>query len=241
MGTNIRTGAGAASLDLRAVVQRSPGVHTISNHETMLIKAFLRDEAMNVLCALNEKDAEDPYIVAEFAAIKDSALVMQQGGFRDLFTMDEDRNFHRVVLAYVNQMFQQISGINLITYYAANIYETSIGLSPFLSRILAAANGTEYFAASWIAVFTIEKFGRRQLMLFGAAGQAASMAILAGATSRTSSGLGITAAVFLFVFNTFFAIGWLGMTWLYPAEIVPLRIRAPANALATSANWIFNL
>jgi predicted site-specific integrase-resolvase len=78
----------------------------------MLIKALRRDEAMNVLCALNEKDAEDPYIVAEFAAIKDSALVMQQGGFRDLFTMDEDRNFHRVVLAYVNQMFQQISGVS---------------------------------------------------------------------------------------------------------------------------------
>ncbi|KAI5207819.1 general substrate transporter [Aureobasidium subglaciale] len=205
-----------------------------------LIMKGKEDEAMNVLCALNDKTPDDTYIVAEFTAIKDSAMVMQQGGFRDLFTMDEDRNFHRVVLAYVNQMFQQISGINLITYYAANIYETSIGLSPFLSRILAAANGTEYFAASWIAVFTIEKFGRRQLMLFGAAGQAASMAILAGTTSKTSSGLGITAAVFLFVFNTFFAIGWLGMTWLYPAEIVPLRIRAPANALATSANWIFN-
>lgn len=198
-------------------------------------------EAMEVLCALNNKSEEDPYIVSEFAAIKDSALVMQQGGFKDLFTMDEDRNFHRVVLAYVNQMFQQISGINLITYYAANIYRNSIGLSDFLARILAAANGTEYFAASWIAVFTIERFGRRQLMIFGAAGQAASMAILAGTTSRQSSGLGITAAVFLFVFNTFFAIGWLGMTWLYPAEIVPLRIRAPANALSTSANWIFNL
>lgn len=72
---------------------------------------------MNVLCALNEKDAEDPYIVAEFAAIKDSALVMQQGGFRDLFTMDEDRNFHRVVLAYVNQMFQQISGVSKAKAY----------------------------------------------------------------------------------------------------------------------------
>ncbi|KAG9588636.1 general substrate transporter, partial [Aureobasidium melanogenum] len=205
-----------------------------------LIMKGRENDAMEVLCALNNKSEEDPYIVSEFAAIKDSALIMQQGGFRDLFTMDEDRNFHRVVLAYVNQMFQQISGINLITYYATSIYRNSIGLSEFLSRILAAANGTEYFAASWIAVFTIEKFGRRQLMIFGAAGQAASMAILAGTTSRQSSGLGITAAVFLFVFNTFFAIGWLGMTWLYPAEIVPLRIRAPANALSTSANWIFN-
>ena len=51
-------------------------------------------------------------------------------------------------------------------------------------------------------------------------------------------GPGIVGALFLFIFNSFFAVGWLGMTWLYPAEIVPLRIRAPANALATSANWV---
>jgi hypothetical protein len=79
-------------------------------------------------------------------------------------------------------------------------------------------------------------------MLFGSVGMAASMAILAGTTSQVgNSHLGIAAAVFLFVFNTFFAIGWLGMTWLYPSEIVPLRIRAPSSALSTSANWIFNV
>lgn len=137
-------------------------------------------------------------------------------------------------------MFQQISGINLITYYAATIYQNEIGLSGFISRILAAANGTEYFLASWIAVFTIEKFGRRQLMLFGAAGQSFSMIILAIMDSIGGKGPGVVAALFLFIFNSFFAVGWLGMTWLYPAEIVPLRIRAPANALSTSANWAFN-
>jgi hypothetical protein len=137
-------------------------------------------------------------------------------------------------------MFQQISGINLITYYAANIYENEIGLSGFLSRILAACNGTEYFLASFIAVFTIEKIGRRPLMLFGAVGMSLSMVVLAVTNWHGGGPAGIVAAAFLFIFNTFFAIGWLGMTWLYPAEIVPLRIRAPANALATSANWAFN-
>ena len=77
-------------------------------------------------------------------------------------------------------------------------------------------------------------------MLVGAIGMSASMVILAISTSIEGKGAGGVAACFLFVFNTFFAIGWLGMTWLYPAEIVPLRIRAPANALATSANWLFN-
>jgi MFS family permease len=137
-------------------------------------------------------------------------------------------------------MFQQISGINLITYYAANIYENEIHLSGFLARILAACNGTEYFLASFIAVFTIEKVGRRPLMLIGAVGMSLSMVVLAVTNSIGGSAAGIVAAAFLFIFNTFFAIGWLGMTWLYPAEIVPLRIRAPANALASSANWAFN-
>lgn len=92
-------------------------------------------------------------------------------------------------------------------------------------------------------------------MLFGAAGQSFSMIILAVMVYPTpkhstcaclnpvqdklgGKGPGIVAALFLFLFNTFFAVGWLGMTWLYPAEVVPLRIRAPANALATSANWV---
>ncbi|KAL9085791.1 MAG: hypothetical protein Q9165_007423 [Trypethelium subeluteriae] len=227
-----------------------------------LILKGRENEAMDVLAALSNLGPEDPFIHNEFAAIKDTVLEASKFGFSDLFTMgmhfssrttlllvsdpetdeptDENRNFHRVVLAYVNQMFQQISGINLITYYAETVFEEYIGLDPFISRILAACNGTEYFLASWIAVGLVERSGRRTLMLIGAAGMSGSMAILAGATSHKGHGTGILAATFLFVFNTFFAIGWLGMTWLYPAEIVPLRIRAPSNALSTSANWIFN-
>lgn len=56
--------------------------------------------------------------------------------------MGPDRHLHRTCLAYVNQTFQQISGINLITYYAATIYQNEIKLDPLTSRILAAANGT---------------------------------------------------------------------------------------------------
>jgi sugar porter (SP) family MFS transporter len=205
-----------------------------------LILRGREDEALHVLSHLSDLPSDDPYIRSEFAAIKDTVIEMKQGSFADLFKMGEDRNFHRVVLAYVNQVFQQISGINLITYYAATIYEREIKLDPLLSRILAACNGTEYFLASWIAVFLVEKVGRRKLMVFGAVGMSGSMAILAGMTHLGGSGPGIVAAAFLFIFNTFFAIGWLGMTWLYPAEIVPLKIRAPSNALSTSANWAFN-
>ncbi|PMD65982.1 putative MFS monosaccharide transporter [Hyaloscypha bicolor E] len=203
------------------------------------------DEALNVIAALADLPTDDRLVRTEFVEIKDTVLEMKEHGWADLFSMGPERNFHRVVLGYVNQVFQQISGINLITYYAATIYQQYIGLGDVTARLLAAANGTEYFIASWVAVYTIEKFGRRSLMLFGAAGMSGSMAILAGMNYMSQSNMGgsapgVISAVFLFVFNTFFAVGWLGMTWLYPAEIVPLKVRAPANGLSTSANWIFN-
>lgn len=68
-----------------------------------------------------------------------------------------------------------------------------------------------------------------------------SMAILAGMTAHVEiKACALVATVMLFVFNSFFAVGWLGMTWLYPAEVTPLAIRAPANAISTTANWAFN-
>ncbi|OTB05179.1 hypothetical protein M426DRAFT_57113 [Hypoxylon sp. CI-4A] len=205
-----------------------------------LILKGREEEAREVLAALADTSIDDQEVHNEFVAIKETVIEMSKGSFRDLFTMDKDRNFHRTMLAFVNQMFQQISGINLITYYAPVIYG-SLGMSGFMARLLAAVNGTEYFLASWPAVFLVERVGRRKLMLFGATGQALSMAVLAGANSAPDNTRAQAVAVaFLFVFNTFFAVGWLGMTWLYPAEITTLRTRAPANALSTSSNWIFN-
>ncbi|KAJ3499350.1 hypothetical protein NLG97_g396 [Lecanicillium saksenae] len=209
-----------------------------------LVMAGREDEALDVLEALNEKPRTDIIIQKEFANIKETVVEMSKGSYRSLFDMSEYREFHRVVLAYVNQMFQQISGINLITYYAPTLYG-KVGLKGNnINKLLAACNGTEYLLASFIPIFIIEKTGRRPLMLFGAFGMSVSMAVLAGCNWRLEAlgdtRAGIGQAVFLFVFNSFFAIGWLGMTWLYPAEIVPLKIRAPTNALSTSGNWIFN-
>ena len=86
-----------------------------------------------------------------------------------------------------------------------------------MSRLLAACNGTEYFIAGLIAIPLIERVGRRKLMLFGAFGQMASMIILAGSSSTAvidemgapvlNTTYGVVATIFLFGFNTFFAIG----------------------------------
>lgn len=90
-----------------------------------------------------------------------------------------------------------------------------LGLSDVKSRILAACNGTEYFLASLVAIALIDRVGRRKLMLFSATGQCITMVLLAVLGSISNSPANIVSAVLLFVFNSFFAIGWLGMTWLY--------------------------
>lgn len=110
--------------------------------------------------------------------------------------------------------------LTMCRYYAATIYENSIGLSPLMSRILAACNGTEYFIASCIPIFLVERLGRRPLLLVGSVGMALSFVVLTVTTNRllaatnagqNNTGASITAATFFFIFNTFFAVGWLGL------------------------------
>jgi hypothetical protein len=61
---------------------------------------------------LSDLPQDDKRIQEEFQAVKDVTLEMSRGGFRDCFKMNKNRNFHRTVLAYVNQMFQQVSFVS---------------------------------------------------------------------------------------------------------------------------------
>jgi len=84
------------------------------------------DEALDILECLNEKSRDDPTIQNELLSIKETVKEMSKGSYRSLFDMSEYREFHRVALAYINQMFQQISGINLITYYVSSPFPTPV-------------------------------------------------------------------------------------------------------------------
>jgi MFS family permease len=180
-----------------------------------LIMQGKEEEALEVLEYVGDMTRDDPVIMTEFDDVKQTVIEMSKGSYRSLFEMTDYREFHRVILAYTNQMFQQISGINLITYYAPTLY-AGIGLGQNnYPKLLAACNGTEYLMASFIPIFIVEKVGRRPLMLFGSAGMALSMAALAVSNfyvtrdpNNVNTQAGIAQAVFLFVFNSFFAVGW---------------------------------
>lgn len=75
-----------------------------------LIMQGREEEALEVLEYVNDMSRDDPVIITEFDDVKQTVIEMSKGSYRSLFEMTDYREFHRVVLAYVNQMYQQISG-----------------------------------------------------------------------------------------------------------------------------------
>ncbi|KAF9890846.1 hypothetical protein FE257_005417 [Aspergillus nanangensis] len=191
-------------------------------------------------CLISEDDLVVSTDVAEITkAIVEGKSASEEGSFMDVFKNGPQRFLHRTLLGMGGQMMQQMSGVNLITYYNTVIFEKSVGMSHNLALLVAGFNGVAYFVSTLVPIWTIDRLGRRKLMLFAAAGQCACMAILAGTVADGSHAAGIVATLMLFLFNFFFGVGLLAIPWLLPAEYAPLPIRTRSAALATATNWIF--
>ncbi|KWU45679.1 general substrate transporter [Rhodotorula sp. JG-1b] len=201
-----------------------------------------RREGRETLARIYEADAHSEHINGLVDAMDSAAAQVANSRFKDIFTHGPTQNFRRASLGFVAQILQQITGINLISYYSATLFE-QIGLSPLLSRYLALANGIEYALAAFASIMFVDTLGRRKTMIWGSIGCGICMMILTGLVHASDNGqkaCGYAATVFLFVFNTSFAFGWLGSGWLYPSEISTLAVRAQANGLSTCANWLGN-
>ncbi|KAK7222986.1 hypothetical protein V2G26_010989 [Clonostachys chloroleuca] len=196
------------------------------------------NEASEVLEALYDVPADDPIVHSQLQAIR-GVQAATTTKFKEVFRMGSTKNFHRSALAYWIMVLQQLTGINVITYYSTTIYEQEIGLSPYIARLLAGCTATVYFLSSIPALWTMERLGRRTLLMSGSAGMMVSMVIMGVMMQISGSrAAGIVAAAFIFIYQFFFASTWSPASWIYPAEIVPLSIRVQANALSVSANWL---
>ncbi|KAH6970887.1 general substrate transporter [Ilyonectria sp. MPI-CAGE-AT-0026] len=235
------------ALQILFAVVTLAGVIFLPESPRWLVAHDRHDEAREILWAVNKNakqiNKDDPAISRNLAeiqhAIREEREAAQTSSFKAMFKNGDQKFLYRTLLGIGGQFMQQLSGINLITYYAPVIFQKSVGMTQRMSLLLAGFNGVAYFFSSLIPIWIIDRLGRRKLMLFAAAGQCACMAILAGTVSDGGTAAGIVAIVMLFLFNFFFAVGLLAIPWLLPAEYAPLAIRTRAAALATASNWIF--
>lgn len=219
-----------------------------------LIAHGYEDEAFSILADLEKKDTNDPFILAQHKEIvftvqyerenspKWSELLRgKTGGKAGTHTI------RRLILGAGTQFMQQFAGINVTSYYLPTVLISSVGLSEELARLLAACNSISYLLFSLIGIPNVERWGRRKMLMYAAAGQFFSylmITILLGLNEQPDFGpkkqVASASVAFFFLYYVFFGIGFQGVPWLYPTEINSLAMRTKGAALGTATNWMAN-
>ncbi|KAF2262282.1 sugar transporter STL1, partial [Lojkania enalia] len=216
----------------------------------LLIRKGKHEEAFEVLAALEGHGAtpDSPSVHAQFTIIKeilDREHVATYTWWQLLRGQGPPGVLRRMILGAWMQAMNQISGINVTSYYMSYIFINALGISELLSRILAAAGSVDYLVFACLAYFVIERFGRRKVMMTSAAACSTCWIVISIALGLSEKGgdeykLGIVAVSFFFAFFASFGMGVLGVPWLYPTEINALEMRTKGASLAMATNWIMN-
>ncbi len=201
------------------------------------------EEAAASLAAFHGLSADSFEVRSELAGIETSLEETSQHAAKltDLLRMGEDKLAYRFGLCILLQFFQQMSGSNLISVYATILFEKNLGMSPLLSRTLSGGALTWKFFSSFLAFFCIERFGRRFVFIVSGAGMSACMIALAVATSypKDNYAAQVAAGCFIYLYNTFVPIGFLGANFLYCTEVAPLRLRMAMSSISTANHWLW--
>ncbi|KAF5963797.1 sugar transporter [Fusarium bulbicola] len=207
------------------------------------------EECLKVLARIQGTSTDDPQVQVLHSVITQTVAYetsVGAGSWKDLLKEDSIKSRKRLLLACFLQASQQLGGINSIIYYSSTLFEKSVGFSAHMSALMSGFLQTWFFVASFIPWVLIDRIGRRPLLLSMISVMAATMAVQAGLiyqvenNTSTAHAAGIAAAAMLFVFQGAFTIGFQATVWVYPSEILPLRLRQRGSSISTAANWIFN-
>jgi SP family xylose:H+ symportor-like MFS transporter len=195
-----------------------------------LIKQRRTDEALAVLERVNGPD--------EARRERDSievALALEQGSIRMLFTPGMSI---ALVIGVVLAVLQQVTGINVFLYYGPEIFKSIAGDASDAALLQTVVVGAVNLTFTIVAIWTVDRLGRRPLMMAGFAGMGAALLGLGLAAyfQRTDTWV----LVFVLGYIASFALSVGPVTWVILSEIFPTKIRARAMAIATVFLWSAN-
>jgi SP family xylose:H+ symportor-like MFS transporter len=184
-------------------------------------------EARGILERMGETEVE-----REMAEIVAS---LEGRGERAQARLFQRRYARPIFLAWAVAMLNQLSGINALMYYAPRIFRMA-GAAESDALLQAVAIGGTNLVFTIVALFIIDHFGRRPLLLAGGLGAAASLGLTAtGFSSADVSGALVLSGLLGFI--ACHAIGQGAVIWVFISEIFPNRVRAKGQALGSFTHW----
>ncbi|PVH16406.1 uncharacterized protein CXQ87_004697 [Candidozyma duobushaemuli] len=257
---------GVASFRIAWAIQIVPGLilffglFFIPESPRWLAKQGYWDEAETIVAQINAKgNREDPDVMIEISEIKDQLIVEENVKGFTFVHLFSKKYLPRTIVAVFAQIWQQLTGMNVMMYYIVYVFEMA-GISGNANLVSSSIQYVLNFGCTVVALFLMDKIGRRPLLLGGAAMMAAWQFAVAGLLGSYSvpypdsgkesvtikipddekpAANGVIASCYLFVCS--FAVSWGVVVWVYCSEMWGDSVsRQRGAALATAANWIFN-
>lgn len=195
-----------------------------------LVGKKLNDKAHAVLTKVGGSD----YATSELESYK-AAGQESHGGKEALKALFSKRMSGVLLIGLVVAMFQQWSGTNVIFNYAQEIFQAAgYGISDVLMNIVVT--GIANLVFTFVAIFTVDKLGRKTLMMIGAAGLAGIYTILGLCYFMEFTGFVMIVLVVLAI--GFYAMSLGPITWVLLSEVFPNKVRGVAMAVCTAALWV---
>ncbi|GAO30769.1 D-xylose transporter XylE [Geofilum rubicundum] len=183
------------------------------------------DEALNVLTKINGAD------VARDILRDIRSTVEHHSG--KLFSYGK----LVIIIGILLSVFQQFVGINVALYYAPRIFE-SMGAGKDASMMQTVVMGLINVIFTVLAIMTVDKLGRKPLLIIGSIGMAVGMFAISALSFFNI--IGIWTLVFIIVYTASFMMSWGPICWVLISEIFPNKIRGRAVAIAVAAQWTAN-
>ncbi|WP_245960897.1 MULTISPECIES: D-xylose transporter XylE [Sinobaca] len=203
-----------------------------------LLLLFTVPESPRYLVSRNQEDKAMNVLLKTYSTTMAKATMFE---IKQSFDQRKEKLFAYgkmiIVIGILLSVFQQFVGINVALYYAPRIFE-SMGAARDASLFQTIVMGLVNVIFTIIAIVTVDKFGRKPLLIIGSIGMTIGMFGVAGLAFFEQ--IGIATLVFIIIYTASFMMSWGPVVWVLLSEIFPNKIRGQALAIAVAAQWAAN-